>query len=215
MSTHRTNRYGLRGNNSPMIFPPVPMRWRESNAPDDRASEVYDWENVYCPWPKRKHDPIYLVRSVYQRYCIPPPMLAVQHGADDDSYIVPRGSDRLIVIPRYDQHNTTLILHECAHGIAMRYDYDRGARPREAWHGPIFLRVAIDLYVRYGSANRRLLESGAATMGLEVAPSQVCAAPPRNLRDRFRTAFTRRHLRRSNQAAIAAQKWRKSQFYAE
>jgi hypothetical protein len=68
------------------------------------------------------------------------------------------------------------VLHECAHGLAYYY-----AGPGEAEHGPIFVRVFLDLLVRFAGLPAETLHKSLRLDNIRVAPPDKCPVPPEQL----------------------------------
>ncbi len=99
------------------------------------------------------------------------------------------GSRERISLPRWSRQST-IVLHETAHSLQPPIRWVEADAPDEhlvavAWHGPEFMRLFIELLVRYHAPARgmrgELLRSARAAR-IKVGSLQDCLKPPRRAR---------------------------------
>jgi len=152
----------------------IPRSWKNEVPRDSQRSKVYAWERANLRDQVLLGDHTRrLIERVYRRYCLPTPEIRVVN----DRYTWARGSDRIIVLPKAKSLNVNIILHECAHGLAMHYNYDKHDGI-EGWHGRTFARILINLYVRYGDYDEKTFVASARERRVRLATKHSCPTPP-------------------------------------
>lgn len=140
---------------------------------DSQRSKVYRWErDKIFPMDKELlllDDCKSLIEEVFDRYALPMPDVADGRGTTRA-----RGSTNRINLPRWAR-TRPVILHESAHGIADRFD------ATSAWHGPLFMRIYIDLIHRYMGKPITEIRRSARERRIRVGKSAACKPHPRKL----------------------------------
>jgi hypothetical protein len=134
---------------------------------DTQKQMLYDWENSqkwrYPRVPGTAKPDILttpqcraLVRRVLRAYDCKMVSVRVGHGNGSRG-----GADRIILSRQH--HVVPIVLHETAHSIcAQRGNYVQ--------HGPVFVRMFIELLASYMHLNKSELLRSARAYGLKVAP---------------------------------------------
>jgi hypothetical protein len=150
-------------------------RRRAARAPDFQRARVYRWEAEHVFPHSREQLSLEACRALVDAaYRSLEPVLADEPGWSPPLVTDGRGrrhacgSRSVIKLPRWARH-PAVVLHECAHGVAP----DK--------HGPLFVRVYIDLLEGFMALDRADLERSLAAARIMVAPA---ASPPRATRPR-------------------------------
>lgn len=130
-------------------------------ARDAQRQAVYDWERSLRPWLRPDSEALRplsldecreLIQHVWRSYF---GRAAVPQVKDGRGCSWARGSHKAIVLPRWARHRL-IVLHEVAHAILWQ---DPDTR-RTAAHGPLFVRLVIELwhthYVMHRDATEKL-----------------------------------------------------------
>lgn len=136
---------------------------------DFQRSKVYAWERSLPFWPGGADNAtpktmtlaecFSLVKRATRRYQVAMPAVRDGRGRSSAS-----GSSRRINLPVWAR-NPAVVLHETAHCI----DSARGVSDK---HGPIFVRLFIQLLATYAGQSERDLLRSARGFGLRVAGRQ-------------------------------------------
>ena len=136
---------------------------------DFQRSKCYTWEREYVfslggaddasPAPLTLDQCRDLIRHATRRYQCKMPRVTDGRGAK-----IARGGARFIKLPRWAR-TVPVILHETAHCI----DAQRGISDK---HGPVFVRLYIQLLATYLPTSETVLVASARLAGLRVAGRQ-------------------------------------------
>lgn len=135
---------------------------------DSQRSKVYRWERNLPGWD----DPALtfcecggLIHRLWPLYVprLPPPRVTDGRGRRTAC-----GGRRAIKLPVFAR-TRIIVLHELAHAIVDQYTYTRRNLP--PFHGGLFMRVFIDLLVRFSKIDRALCHVTAEIVKLDIATS--------------------------------------------
>jgi hypothetical protein len=131
---------------------------------DSQRKRLYAWERAHLAF---NHDLTLeqcqaLVDRVCQAYGQQPAI--VKHGGER-GYAT--GDVQTIVLPQW-AWSTGVVLHETAHTLACRLDHREG-------HGPLFLRIYLELLRRFGGCDEEALLASAAAERLQVGDVALLA----------------------------------------
>ena len=138
---------------------------------DSQRAKVYKWERESLFPRDRVHlsleDCKDIVSDAFDLYGIPTPTVADGRGTR-----WARGSLRRINLPIWAR-TLPVVLHESAHGITSRFD------ATAAPHGPLFVRIYIDLASRFMDIPISDLRRSARAKRIRVGRAAACCPPPR------------------------------------
>ena len=135
-------------------------------ARDSQRQKVYDWERKHWgPWEGDGDLTLAqcdaLIKRVYALYGYPPPMLK-----DGRRCKRAYGGKLFIKLPRWSRRDI-IVLHECAHGLALYL------APESAFHGPQFVRIYIELIAWHKKLAISELTASAKAAGIQVGPPEL------------------------------------------
>lgn len=146
------------------------LNYKNNVQRDSQVKKAYTWQREFYAGEDygeqlSKTEAELLIGRIFSEHGLPTPKV-VHRMANSCSWVVGGYSKPEIRLAPWGL-NTLTILHEAAHGINCYADYTR------AGHGAEWMRIFIDLIMKYNGDNGVVVLASAINAGLKVASSET------------------------------------------